>query len=384
MMVIFQLSLSYYLHMISVILLASLCWITSGMLWFKLRKSGGIATHFYMVFFTIMGLMAITEIPAVSASTPDQATFWGSLGLMFGLSAWFAVYLSGEYASSDRPNPWRVTFIGVFYGACLSGLFIAILLPPGSGVMYENYEMGFGWSLSLASFFLLPMGIFIIGSVLIFFQFCLKAYRASPKSAYGRQYRAFIYVLVVALSMVLILSMARFIFIESAIILYTLELYLSAIFLFLMFYLFYKEPSVVFLLAQRASCVFILNTAGTLFFEYSFEKEDALTEYIDLFAPALTAVNYIVQESLELRDVEWIRQFSTSHRTFLIDTRLEADLVAVMLVTQPTEWLRRGLSQLMATLITELSLRGTQIDFSQDMKNKFVDLVHKAFPFLKS
>ncbi len=379
-----QVEFVFPLHMISATILAILVWVATGIIWFRLRKSGGIATLFYVIFFGFMGFMAICDLPSVSASTPEQATFWGTLGLVFGLSAWFAVYLSGEYSTSDQPQPWRIVFIGIWYGVCVCGLFITFLLPPNAGAIVMIYVSGYGWTLSLAPFFLFPVGIFIVGSISLFFRFCFSVYRAAPNSPYGRRVRVFVYVITSGLGAVVAMSISRFLFIEFAMYFLTLEMVLSSIFIKLVFYLFYKEPSIVFLLAQKATCVFILNTGGTVFFEHSFEKSDTLTEYIDLFAPALTAVNFIVQESLELREVEWIRQFSTNQRTFLLDVRLEADLIGVLLVSKPTQMLRRGLSRLMADLITELSLRGTQIDFSWEMKKKFEELLPIAFPFLKS
>ncbi len=366
----------YNLHMISAFVFAVLVWIAAGLWYVRMRKSGGLAGLFYQVFFFLIGLFAISEVPYVSATNLADATHWGALGLIFGLTAWFMLFLSGEYSTSDRPASWRLATIGILYGFCAFGLSLNFLFPPGMGYVIMTYISGYGWTLSLMPAFFPPIALLTIGSFGMFSQFCVKVFRAAPKTPLGHKVHQFIYAIAAGLGTVTIASMIRFLFREIAMFIPFFELFLAAAFLMWVFTLIYRDNRIIFLLPNKATCLFVLNTAGIVYYEHAFDKGGITANYIDLFAPALTAVNYIVQESLELQEVEWIQEFSTDERTFLIDVRLEADLVGVLLVDKPTQILRQGLSRFMAGLITAFSARGNkQMDFNQDMQLEVNDIL---------
>jgi len=91
----------------------------------------------------------------------------------------------------------------------------------------------------------------------------------------------------------------------------------------------------------------ILDTAGFVAFDHQFQREEIPTAFRDMLGPALTAVNHLVQETLEFHEVEWIRVFRTDTQTFLLDVRAEADLVGLLVVSAPTQLLRRSLARTM-------------------------------------
>ncbi len=331
-----------------------------------------------------MDLQAGCEIPYVSATNLADATYWGAAGLLFGLTAWFMLFLSGEYSTSDRPASWRLATIGILYGFCAFGLGLNFILPPGTGNVQMINISDYGWTLMLMPAFFPSIALLTVGSFGMFAQFCLKVYRAAPNNTFGRKVHLFVYSIAAGLGTVTISSMIRFLFTDIAVYIPPFELFLAAGFLMWVFTLIYRDTRIMFLLPHNATCLFVLNTAGIVYYEHAFDKSGSLlTNYVDLFAPAITAVNYIVQESLELQEVEWIQEFSTDERTFLIDVRLEADLVGVLLVSKPTQMLRQGLSHFMAHLITAMSARGTKtFDFSQGMIFEINDILDEVFPYL--
>ncbi len=373
------------LHVASAFVFSVLVWIAAFLWYLRMRKSWGFAGFFYQMFFLSIGLWAISEIPVISTTDCLDAMRWGALGLLFGFTAWFMLFMSGEYSTSDRPTPWRIGTIGILYGFCAFGLCLNIMLPAGAGNVVMIWVEAYGWTLTIIPAFFPPIALLCVGSFIMFAQFCLKAYRAAPDTPFGHKVHQFIYGISGGLAVVVISTMIRFLFIDLAVFIPPIELFLAAGFLMWVFTLIYRDNRIIFLLPHKATCLFVLNTAGIVYYEHVFDKESGIImNYVDLFAPAITAVNYIVQESLELQEVEWIQEFSTDERTFLIDVRLEADLVGILLVSKPTQILRQGLSNFMAKLITAISARGNQLmEFSQSMLWELNDILDETFPYLR-
>lgn len=371
------------LHVVSALVFAVLDWI-AALLWFvRMRKSGGYVGKFFAAFFFLIGCWSICEILYISSTAFVDATFLGTLGLIFVLTAWFMLFLSGEYSISERPVPWRLALIGILYGFCAFGLFLNLLLPNSVRLVFMIPIHEYGWALTFLPSYLPPIALFMIGSLGMFAQFCWRVLRAAPKTPFGQKVHRFVYAISGGLGIVAISSLIRFLFTDIAVYIPPFEFFLSAGFLVWVFLLIYGDTRIMFLLPNKATCLFVLNTAGIVYYEHAFDKSGILANYVDLFAPAITAVNYIVQESLELQEVEWIQEFSTDDRTFLINVRLEADLVGVLLVSKPTQMLRQGLSRFMADMITAMSARGTkQFNFSQDMLFELNDILDDVFPYL--
>jgi hypothetical protein len=192
----------------------------------------------------------------------------------------------------------------------------------------------------------------------------------------------YVYAIIAGLGTVTISTMMRFTFTDIALFIPPIEFFLSVTFLMWAFTLIYRDNRVIYLLPHNATCLFVLNTSGIVCYEHAFDKTGIISNYVDLFAPALAAVNYIVQESLVLQEVEWIQEFSTDNRTFLIDVRLEADLVGVLLVSKPTQMLRQGLSRFMASLIIAQSELSKKVEISGPVQYGVQKILEDAFPFL--
>jgi uncharacterized protein YdeI (YjbR/CyaY-like superfamily) len=91
-----------------------------------------------------------------------------------------------------------------------------------------------------------------------------------------------------------------------------------------------------------------------------------------------------VQESLHLDKKEWIQEFGTRQKSFLLDIRPDVKLVGVLLVSKPTEILRNALAKLMDDLsylwVKEELIETTRIP--EELQAKFEELLKISFPFI--
>ncbi|HMF31610.1 MAG TPA: hypothetical protein VKK79_09360 [Candidatus Lokiarchaeia archaeon] len=380
-----QINYIYPLHLSTAIILAGLMG-TATMLWrIRMRKIGGITGIFFTLFFFFITLYAICQALYPTATTVEIATIISILDIIFGTAIWFFLFLAGEYAASDRPAPHRVAFVSLWYGIVTCGLFLSLFLPPGSGLIYVSFNPEFGWVLRVAPLYIILNTIFGCSALGCFLQFCLKAYNLAPASKFGSHVRQLVVALSIGLAIDIVLITGGWFFEDWMLISPSLTMINTAIFQVIAFLLLFREYRIIYLVPHRAYGLFVLNTtSGTQYFHHEFDKSEVTITHSDLVGGALTAVNSLVQESLNLDKTEWIQEFSTSHRSFLLDMRPEFEIVGVLLISKPTEILRNSLAKLMDSLCLMWEERGLKetTRISDEMEAYFEKILKESFPFV--
>ncbi len=278
-----------------------------------------------------------------------------------------------------------MTLLGLTYGIVWIFLMVTILSPPGTGMLYLSYVSGFGWVLYVTPTYMIANGLFAIGAIGFFLDFCIKAHRAtSPSTEFGANARKLIRSLVTSLLVTGAGVGGGWIFTDFIAEMPAVTLALTSLFMLYIFSLLTKEFRIMFLLPHKATCLFVLNTSGVVYYDHMFQSDEDPLATIDLFAPALAAVNFIIQESLQLKKSDWIQDFHTDERTFLLETRADCDLVGILLVSKPTQMLRRSLVHFIDHLTPIWQGNGNKLLLDGEEIIKINEIIKDTFPFIPS
>ena len=346
-----------------------------------MRGVGGIAGNYFTAFFLLIAMYAIFQGIYPSIETVSEAIFWGVLSIMFVDTGFLCIFLAGEYAASDRPRPWRISSLGIGYGIVWCFLFITLISPPGEGLLFITFVPGFGWVLNATPLFFWSNTFFGIGSFGFFLRFCISAYRIAPVSHFGTNVKR----LLVTLVYVCLIAgggiSGAWYFTDFATDIPSITMIRMSLCMIYSFFLLDKEFRLMYLLPQKTTCLFVLNTSGIVYYSHMFQTEDPVAS-VGLFAPALAAVNFIVQESLELKEDDWIQEFHTDERTFLLDVRSDIELMGVLLVSRPTQMLRKAFARFMDELTPIWKSNNNQLILTPEEKEKVKQIIAKAFLFI--
>ncbi len=369
-------------HILTACILAILMGIATVFWLIRMRGVGGVAGNYFSAFFFLIFCYAILQGIYPFTNTEADATFLGAVTFLSVNTAFLYVFLAGEYSITDRPSPWRITALGICYGIVWVFLVITITSEPGTGLLYMNYAPGFGWVLYVTPVYFIFNALFAIGALGFFLEFCVRAYRAAPQTQFGTNVRKLLVALVTGFFITGAGIAGGWFFTDFAVEAPIGTMACVSLFLLYLFSLLAKEYRIMFVLAHKATCLFVLNTSGVVYYDHMFQTDEDPLATIDLFAPALAAVNFIVQESLQLKESDWIKQFNTDQRTFLLDVRADCDMVGILLVSKPTQMLRKALVHFMDLLSPIWRGNNNMLTLSPDEIHKIHQIILDAFPFI--
>ncbi len=373
----------YYFHVIAACGLAVLAGIASVFWLIRMRGVGGIAGSEFTAFFLLLSFDAIFQSLYPSAITAEQAILFACIAYLCINTGVLCIFLAGEYSTSDRPPPWRMTLLGLSYGIVWIFLMDSILSPPGTGMMFVSNAPGFGWVLYATPIYMVVNGLFAIGALGFFLEFCVKAYRAAlPSTEFGSNARKLVLALVISLTVTGAGVGSGWIFTDFIAEMPALTLSLTGFFILYVFSLMAKNYRIMFFLPHKATCLFVLNTSGVVYYDHMFQTDEDPWATIDLFAPALAAVNFIIQESLQLKASDWISEFSTDNRTFLLEARADCELVGILLVSKPTQMLRRSLVHFIDHLSPIWRSNNNKLILDSEEIIKINQIIKDAFRFI--
>ncbi len=369
-------------HVLSATLLTTLMGIATVFWIIRMRGVGGVAGNYFSAFFFLIFCYAILQGLYPIASSAADATFLGALTFLAVNTAFLYIFLAGEYSTTDRPSPWRVTSLGIAYGTVWVFLVITIIVPPGAGPLYMTYFPGFGWVLFVTPIYLTVNAIFAVGALSFFLEFCVRAYRAAPQSQSGAHARKLLSALVIGFFITGAGVAGGWYFTDYAVEAPIATMVCISLSMLYAFSQLAQEYRIMFLLPHKATCLFVLNTSGVVYYDYMFQRDEDPLATIDLFAPALAAVNFIVQESLQLKESDWIQEFHTDERTFLLEVRGDCDLVGILIVSKPTQMLRKALVHFIDNLTPIWRSNNNQLVLDSDEILKINQIMKNAFTFI--
>ncbi len=313
----------------------------------------------------------------------EDATIWGAWALIAFNSAFLCIVLAGEYSTEDRPAPWRLTSLGVIYGIVWCFLAITLFSPPGTGLIYMTFIQGFGWILLVTPVYFYLNLLFAIEALYFFLEFCVKAFRAATNSTrFGGNTRKLVVTFILGFIITVVAMGGGWFFPDFAINAPGSTMISISLCIIYAFSILAKDYRLIFLLPQEATCLFVLNTSGMVYFDHMFQSDEEPFTSIGIFAPALAAVNFIVQESLDLTEDDWIKEFHTDERTFLLEVRADINLVGVLLVSKPTPMLRKALTRFIDLLSPLWIHNNKQLNLAPEEKQKVKQIITDAFPFI--
>ena len=370
------------LQIVSAYILAGLMG-TATIVWFiRMRNVGGIAGNYFTFFFACIMMFAISIVLMVSANSAEIATFWGVLAILHGITGMFTLFLSGEYSITDRPPPLRVMTVGTCYGISMGGFIYTLFQPPGNGLILMTYVPGFGWIIHVVPVFILMNLLSVILSLGFFLHFCHKAFWAAPHNSFGKRTRTLLVALSLGLCIDCLVIGIGWIIEDFAIFSPIIITISTSVFQILAFFLLFREYRIIFFIPHKAFGIIVLNTEGIVYFNHDFQREGGLNAIRDYLGSALNTVSSLVQETLDLPAIEWIREFQTKKLTFLLDVRPQEDIVGLLLVSQPTQILRKAFVRFMNNLITLcLKSKGDFCD-TPEKEQHVHEICADAFPFI--
>ncbi len=372
----------YPLQIFASLLLASLMGGATVVWYLRMRNVGGVAGNYFTLFFACIAMYAVATILQVSASTVEDATFWGALSLLHGITGWFFLFLAGEYSVTDKPPPIRVMTVGTCYGISLGGFIFTFLSLPGSGLLFVTYIPSYGWVSHVIPFFILLNLVSGFFSNVCFLQFVIKGYRIAPNTSFGKRSRTLLVSLSIGLWIDVTLVGAGWIFEDFAILGPIIIMFVSSVFIIIAFFLLFREYRIIYFMPHKAIGIIVLSTEGVVYFDHKFQKEVGTKAIRDFLGPALTAVNNLVQETLELATIEWVREFRTEKMTFLLDVRVQYDLIGLLVVSKPTQILRTAFAKFMDNLMTLYEKTKGALCDTPEKENHIHEICMKAFPFI--
>ncbi len=372
----------YPLQIFGSLLLASLMGGATFVWYFRMRNVGGIAGNYFTMFFACISMYAVSLMFQITANTVEDATFWGGLALLHGITGWFCLFLAGEYSVTDSPRPIRVMTVGTCYGISLGGFLYTLLNPPGSGLVYVVDVPNYGWVSHVTLLFLLVNILSGFLSNACFLQFVIKGYRVAPNTSFGRRSRTLLIVLSIGLWIDVTLVGAGWIFEDFAIIGPIIIMFVSSIFIIFAFFLLFREYRIIYFMPHKAIGIIVMNTDGLVYFDHKFQKEVGSNAIREFLGPALTAVNNLVQETLELAAIEWVREFRTDKMTFLLDVRPQYDMIGLLLVSKPTQILLTAFRKFMDNLMVLYETTKGELCDTPEKEKRIHEICVKAFPFI--
>ncbi len=370
------------LQILTALLLASLMGSAAVMWYLRMRNVGGTAGNYFTMFFACISMYAVALILQISARTEAEATIWGVLALLHGITGWFCLFLAGEYSVTDSPRPMRVMTVGTCYGMALGGFIYSLLISPGSGLVLVSYVAGYGWVSHVTLLFTLVIILSGFLSNARFLQFVIKGYRVAPNTSFGRRSRTLLVTLSIGLWIDFITVGAGWIFWDYAIFSPVVLSIVSSVFIIVAFFLLFREYRIIYFMAQKAIGIIVLSTEGVVYFDHKFQKEIENNAIREFLGPALTAVNNLVQETLDLAAIEWIREFQTDKMTFLLDVRAQYDIIGLLLVSTPTQILRTAFRKFMDNLMILYETTKGELCDTPEKEKRIHEICVKAFPFI--
>ncbi len=266
----------------------------------------------------------------------------------------------------------------------MGGFISTLLKPAGSGLLYMSYVSGFGWISHFTPFFLLAVMISSMLSLGLFLQFCHKAFHAAPATKFGKNVRKLLVALSFGLVLdVLVLGMGM-LFDDLAMYTPIVAMACTAVFQILAFSLLFREYRIIYFMPHKAIGIIVLTTEGVVCFDHKFEKVGESNAIHDFLGPALTAVNNLVQETLELTAIEWVREFRTEKMSFLLDVKPQYDFIGVLVVSKVTQILTKSFSKFMESLMSLYEKSGGELCDTPEKEKQMHELCVKAFPYIPS
>ncbi len=346
---------------------------------FYMRKVGGYVGLFFSISITVMCLLVICDLHYIVVNSIEEIQFWGFLSLVCLFSTCLFLFLAGEYATYDQPISWRVILVGGLSGIIYSALFLSVM-PEYTNVLIYALDLGVsGWVFQASPFFLVSLAFFLIGTLGFFIRFCAIIYRAEKNSPFKNTSQRFITLIAIGLPIIIGISLIRLFYANLDLIVSGIYFVFTGVISIIIFSPLIKEPRLIYLLPHRPIALFLVDTAGSVHLMHQFGVNEVIAS-VELFAPAITAINSIVQQSLKLGELEGIQEFSTDEHTFLLQLNLKLEMIGVLLVPKPTQMVRKALARFMNRLgsVWMTSYANVIISSEQaDLKKLIID----SFPF---
>ncbi len=361
---------------VSIVMIA----IAGGVWFFYVRKVGGYVGLFWALALTTMCLFVICNLHYITVNSIEEIRFWGILSLSCLVSTAFFLFLGGEYATSDQPISWRVMLGGGIAGILIGALVLSLAPEYASAFIYTIDLGDSGWSWQASPIFLIFLVVFLTGTLGFFVQFCEITYRAEINSPFKIASRKFIIALAIGFPTIIGLSIIRLFYANFDLTVSIILLISTLVILSIIFSIPLKEPRVIYLQPHKPIALFLVDSAGSVHFAHQFGSNSLMTS-VELFAPAITAINSIVQQSLKLDQLEGIQEFSTDEHTFLLHMNTKLEMIGVLLVTKPTQMVRKALARFMSRLgsIWKTNYEHEILPSDQEDVNS---LIADTFPFV--
>jgi hypothetical protein len=376
------LELLYLLQIAGALILATLMGIATVVWFFRTRNVGGTAGNYFTLFYACISMYAVSTFCMVTATSAENATFWGVLSFLHGISGWFFLFLSGEYSITDRPPPIRIMTVGTVFGMSI-GIFIYTLLQPvGTGMLLVAYVPSYGWVSHVTVFFIIINLISGFLSNFFYLQFVMKAYRASPNTTFGRRARTLLVTLSIGLWIDVLGVDLGWLLEDFAILSPIIVTISTSVFMIIAFCLLFREYRIIYFMPQKAIGIIILSTEGVVYFDHTFQKDVESAALRDFLGPALTAVNNLVKETLELAAIDWIREFQTDKMVFLLEVRPEHEIVGLLVVSKLTQILRKSFGKFMDSISVLCENTTGDLCNTPEKEKHLHEMCAQAFPFL--
>ncbi len=343
------------------------------------RKIGGKAGFFFSFAFIIDCGYVICQLNYILADNFEQIRFWGLTGFVCLISSCFFLFLGGEYSTSDQPISWRIMIVGGLLGL-ISGASILSLVPEYSYSLLYVTDLGEqGWVWGASPIFLVFLLAFFIGSMSLFIRFCAIFYHTEIRSPFKVPSRTLTISLAIGLPTINCLCISRIFYPNLDIDVSIIQLVPSLAILIVIITTIIIQPRVIYLQPHKPIALFLVDINGGIHFTYEFNSGNVMGS-VELFAPVITAINSIVQQSLKLDQSEWIQQFSTAKHTFLLELNSKIGIIGMLLVPKPTQIVRIALSKFMSNLGSIWKVIYEHEILSSDHKD-VNRLLTDAFPF---
>ncbi len=351
-----------------------------GVVWiFYMRKVGGYVGLFCSLAITALCSFIICGLHYLTVNSMEEIRFWGLFSLACLFSTCLFFFLTGEYATSDQPISWRVILVGCFSGMIYGALLLSIAPDYASTLIYAINLGESGWVWQVSPIFLAFLAFFLTGTLGFFAMFCATIYRAEESSPFKISSQRFVVSLAIGLPIIIAISIVRLFYANLDLMISTIQIISTVGIVLEIFSSLIKEPRLIYLQPHKPIALFIVDTAGTVHFTHQFGINRLMTS-AELFAPAITAINSIVQQSLKLDQLEGIQEFSTDEHSFLLHLNSKLEMIGVLLVPKPTQMVRKALARLMNHLgsIWQASYTNEIIPAEEPSLNK---LIIDCFPF---